>query len=73
MQKISRVVDLIVELEKHDPVAPVEVWGIDEEGELRVMSASQVEQMTPMKVKAGGYFCKQLEATEALPVVIWVD
>lgn len=73
MQKILRVVDLIVELEKHDPVAPVEVWGLFDEGRLEVMLAGRVEQMTPMKVREGGYPCKQLEETKALPVVIWVD
>lgn len=71
--EIKRVIDLIVELEKHDPVAPVEMWAKDGRGELIVMLAGKVQQMTPQAIKAGSYECSQLESNSALPVVVWVE
>lgn len=73
--KIERVIDLIVELEKHDPVAPLEVWTAQffPEGIPDIHEATGVEQLTPLSVKRRGYVCRQVEETRALPVVLWID
>lgn len=73
--KIERVIDLIVELEKHDPVAPLEVWTAQffPQGVPDIHEATGVEQLTPLSVKQRGYVCRQVEETKALPVVLWID
>lgn len=77
--KIERAIDLIVELEKHDPVAPLEVWFDGGEGRGLVrLRADSVFQLTNIRIKE--YLSESPEASDVikfdagvpLPVVVSV-
>jgi hypothetical protein len=52
---VERVVDLIAELENVDPTVPVEIWLLDDEGNVRERCiATSILQMTPPRFQALG-------------------
>lgn len=67
---IRRVVDLIANLQNHDPVAPIQVWQRSTEG---IWEPIKVVQVTPDSCRQWGIPDPRPDGTGPFPVVVFVE
>lgn len=68
--QISRVIDLIANLQNTDPVAPVEVWLDNEDGTNTVFMVREVFQANSIYLKANNKKDPRQDKSGPFPVVV---